>query len=133
MPPLTDFRNAVTTLVSTATGITTIIKGERTGPASDDVIAVWSTASAANESNQQYRVYAVTARVFVARDDQVSPDEDDPVDQLELLELAVLEATADAPILGGARLASVDTAFDPSAGSVEFAFIGEVLNPAGES
>lgn len=117
--------------MSSATGITLVVHGEREGVSDDgDLIAVWTEFSSVNEENAHYRRYAVTARVFVAWDRQVGPDEDDPLDRLEQLENQVIAATT--PIVGGAVVVNVASEFHPSAPAVDVTFVGEVRNADSE-
>lgn len=131
-PPSTLFRKAVAEHLSTVTGIGLVVHGEREGRATDggDLIAVWTTAGATNDENAQFRAYGVTARILFAWDAQRTPDEDDPLDELEALEANVLAATP--PFLGDARVVSVDSTFYPSDAAIDFTFLGEVQNAESE-
>lgn len=132
MPASTDFRKAVAAFVAAQTGIGLVIHGEREGAASDggDMIAVWTTIGSPNDENRQFRFYAVTARVLLAWDEQRTPDEDDPLDELEAHEDAILAAVP--ALLGGARVVSVDATFLASDAAVDFVFLGEVVNTGSE-
>lgn len=131
-PPATNFRKAVAAHMATATEIGDVVHGERTGLATEgsDLIAVWTQAGAANEANQQFRVYQCTARVMYARDAQRTPDEDDPLDELEQLEADIVAGIP--PILGGARVVSVDSQFYGADGAIDFVFVGEFNNCTAE-
>lgn len=130
MPLITDFRTAVRDLVATAAGITFKIDGERTGPSGVDMVCVWSSGSAPREDNTQFRMIGVTARVILARDPQVGPEDDDPLAAMETIEQNVLAAVT--PLIATVRVDNVVTSFDTTLATIDFEFVGEIQNVAPE-
>jgi len=128
----TDFRNAIRDLVSEASGVSITVNGAVEGPSTEsDVVAVFPGGSSANEQNQQFRLRAVTARVILARDAEVGPLDDDPLDVMETIEEDVLAALTPFVTIptGLVRVVSCDTSFDPGAASIDFVIVGEFDNP----